>query len=131
MTTLRRSLPTPTLFLAILLALLWVVPSAHAASDAVATMARIVSDMHHYPSDSQKETLADISQNQNLSEATRTLADVIQHIEHQPSEEGIARLESVLADPEATEAEKTLADVVMRFKHKAGPGSQEMLDKLK
>lgn len=105
-------------------------PFAVAESDAVAKMARIVSEMNHFPSEEQKETLAEISKNENSTESTQTIADAIRNIEHKAKPEDVAELEKIAGKPSASEAEKKLADIVMDFHHKVGPEAQETLNTL-
>ncbi|WP_404365079.1 hypothetical protein [Marinobacter sp.] len=86
--------------------------------------------MNHFPSDDQKEILAEISGNENNSEAARTIADAIRNIEHKAGPEDAAALREVVEDPSATRAEKQLASVVLEFHHKAGPEAQKTLKAL-
>jgi len=113
-----------------LVTLLLLSPFALAESDAIGTMAKMVSGMNHFPSDEQKETLAGISRDDSNSEATRTIADAIHDIEHKATSEDVAALKAITGDSSASEAEKALADVVIDFHHKAGAEAKETLEAL-
>lgn len=109
---------------------LLVSPAALAQSDAVATMAGILVDMQHFPSDAQKQTLAAISNDGSNSEATRTIATAIHNIQHKAQPDDVAALKKVENSADATDAEKKLASIVLGFHHMAGDEAKKTLGML-
>lgn len=106
------------LFSTLALALV-VVAAVPAIADAspVSTLAGILIDMNHFPSEAQKEQLAAISDDGDASDNLRAIASAVAGIEHAPSAEAQAELNGILVSEAASPAEKTLAGAVLRFRH--------------
>jgi uncharacterized BrkB/YihY/UPF0761 family membrane protein len=66
-----------------LFALLVIAPLSFAESNAISTMAKILTELNHYPSTENKARLAAISKDEVNSEATRAIAQAIHNVEHQ------------------------------------------------
>ncbi len=86
------------------------------AADPVAAMAGIVLGLKHFPSDSDKATLAAISQGDD-SDAVKTVAHAIANISHKVSAEDKAKLAAIIADDAAPDELKSLAAVVNGLNH--------------
>ena len=95
-----------------------------------ATLAGILADMNHYPSDADRRELDAIAASDAVDDDLRAIARAIAGIEHTPSAEAEARLNGILASEAATEAEKILAGAVLRFEHKASVEDQSALERL-
>eukprot|EP00163_Fabomonas_tropica_P029956 TRINITY_DN6614_c0_g1_i1.p3 TRINITY_DN6614_c0_g1~~TRINITY_DN6614_c0_g1_i1.p3 ORF type:complete len:131 (+),score=18.40 TRINITY_DN6614_c0_g1_i1:1047-1439(+) len=104
---------------------LFLSPAAMSQQGAVATMAGILAEMQHYPSDAEKKTLAAISSDESNTEATRTIATAILNIQHKAQTDDVEALKGVAKS--GTEAEKQLASIVMNFNHQAGSDAKETL----
>lgn len=94
------------------------------------TLAGILADMNHYPSDADRRKLDAIAGSSDVDDDLRAIARAIAGIEHTPTAEAQARLNGIIASDAATEAEKTLAAAVLRFEHKASVEDQSALEEL-
>lgn len=99
-------------------------------SDPIATMAQMLSEINHYPSAEQKETLKGIKENESSSNATQAIAQAIHDLEHKAQSEDVAELEEIAEDSSASGAEKQLANVLLNFNHKADAEAQKTLKEL-
>ncbi len=107
---------------------LLVSPAALAQSGAVSRVAGILSDMQHFPSDAQKESLAAISNDSSYSEEIRTIATAVRNIQHKPQPADVSALKKIQESSSASEAEKQLASIVLDFNHQP---SEQARGKLK
>lgn len=110
--------------------LLIIAPLSFAESNAIATMAHILTELNHYPSNEQKETLAAISKDESNSEATRAIAEAIHNIEHKPKAEDVATLKIVSETESTTEEEKQLAEIVTNLNHSVSAETKKALEAL-
>lgn len=113
-----------------LFTLLVIAPLSLAESNAIASMARILTELNHYPSAEQKATLAAISKDEGNSEATRAIAEAIHNVEHKANAEDVATLKIVTETESTTEAEKQLAEIVMNLNHSVSPETKKALEAL-
>lgn len=113
-----------------LFTLLVIAPLSLAESNAIASMARILTELNHYPSAEQKATLAAISKDEGNSEATRAIAEAIHNVEHKANSEDVATLKIVTETESTTEAEKQLAEIVMNLNHSVSPETKKALEAL-
>lgn len=104
--------------------------TALAASGAAQTIATIVKDLNHFPSEEQKQTLTEISEDENNSEALRTIAEAVRDMQHSVQAEDKADLEAIASNQEATEAEQQLASVVMNITHKPDSDAVAKLEQI-
>ncbi|HSX51348.1 MAG TPA: hypothetical protein VLF09_10340 [Cellvibrio sp.] len=105
------------------------VPS-FAESNAISTMARILTELNHYPSAEQKATLAAISKDENSSDATRAIAEAIHNVEHKAKADDVEKLKIVTETKSSTEEEKQLAEIVMNLNHSVSPETKKALEAL-
>jgi hypothetical protein len=103
---------------------------ALAASDATQTIAGIVKDLNHFPSDDQKQTLSKIAEDDENSEAVQTIASAVRDMQHTVQAEDRAELEEIASNADATEAEQKLATIVMNINHKPGPEAVAQLEQI-
>lgn len=94
------------------------------------TIAMILSDLNHYPSDEEKEKLAMISKDESTSEATQTLAKTLHDLQHKPSAEDKEALAAIVESEEASDAEKQLAKIIMDINHKPSAEAQAKLEEM-
>jgi len=121
---------TSTLSVIALFTLLVIAPLSFAESNAIATMARILTELNHYPSAEQKVTLAAISKDEGNSEATRAIAEAIHNVEHKAKAEDVAKLKIVSEIKSTTEGEKQLAEIVMNLNHSVSAETKKALEAL-
>ncbi len=105
-------------------------PAALSQSGAVSTMAGILAEMQHYPSDAQKEKLTAISNNSSYSEAAHAIAMAIRDIKHKAQSDDVSALKKITQSASASKAEKQLASIVLDFNHQVSAEAQEKLKML-
>jgi hypothetical protein len=116
--------------IALAVALLLAAATAHGAGQPLATMAGIVADMEHFPSDEEKATLAEIAGDDAADPRIRVIAEAIANIEHRPGEADREKLDEILQDPTASVAMKLVAGAVLRFEHEAAEADVQALEAL-
>lgn len=121
---------TSTISIIALFTLLVITPLSLAESNAIATMARILTELNHYPSAEQKVTLAVISKDESNSEATRAIAEAIHNVEHQAKADDVGTLKIVSETESTTEEEKQLAEIVMHLNHSVSAETKKALEAL-
>ncbi len=97
-------------------------PSLSMADGATHSMASILLELKHYPTDTDKKVLAGISQSEHSTANEKTLAMAISRIAHKADREDKAALKKISMSDDASEAEKTLALAILGMNHK--PGSE-------
>ena len=113
-----------------LFTLLVIAPMSLAESNAIGTMARILTELNHYPSAEQKATLAAISEDKSNSEATRAIAEAIKNVEHKAKADDVATLKVISETESTTAEEKQLAEAVMNLNHSLSPETKKSLEAL-
>lgn len=104
--------------------------SAAGSSPAISEMAKIVSNIAHYPSDKDKETLRGIVSNEKSTAGERTIANALLNMDHQVSSGDKTKLQELSKDASATPQEHELAEIVASLNHKATDKDKERLKKL-
>ncbi|MFQ5469934.1 MAG: hypothetical protein ACE5EH_06445 [Gammaproteobacteria bacterium] len=114
--------------------LLFVIPTAFAGSDhhhgnshAIQNMAKIMSHLNHYPSDSEKDKLRKIAGDSASSAHERTIANAMINLEHHVSSADRQKLRQIVEDDHASDSERNLAEIVMNLNHKPSRGDKEKL----
>lgn len=118
-----------TAVIALFTSLVVALPS-FAESNAIASMARILTELNHYPSAEQKATLEAISKDEANSDATRAIAEAIHNVEHKAKADDVTKLKIVSEIKSTTEAEKQLAEIVMNLNHSVSPETKKALEAL-
>jgi hypothetical protein len=106
------------------------VSQAMAADKNVKTMAEIMLKLNHYPSDSEKETLRQISLSSTATDAEKTMANAMIHLEHTATAEDKKKLSKIVKDDSVSEDERTLAKIIRDVQHKPSAEDKEKLKKL-
>jgi hypothetical protein len=88
-----------------------------AESKAVQTMAGIVINLHHFPSDSDKQALMQIVQNKSTTAEERTVAQALMNFQHAPAPADKPGLEAIVNNDKAPSSLKTLAGVILNLHH--------------
>ena len=97
---------------------------------ALKQIADIVASLNHFPSDSDKATLAEISGNDSFPQGLRNMADAVANISHAPTDEGKAALAAIQANAEAPDSAKTLAGIIASINHTASADAKATLAEL-
>ena len=88
----------------------------HHTADPVAAMAGILINLKHFPSDSDKATLAAIAEGES-SDDVKAVAHAIANISHQVGDADKAKLAAIIANDAAPGELKSLAAVVNGLNH--------------
>ena len=94
---------------------------------AVQKMARIVLNMSHYPSETDKSALKAIAERATTSEHERAIATAIRRIEHTPTDADRQRLQAIAEDASAPGPVRDLARAVLGFEHQPTEEAQARL----
>jgi len=124
---------TPLLKKCALIMLLGLFSQAALADDASATrtIAGILVDLNHFPSDSEKAQLMAITQDQSVSPALRTVARAAHDIQHAAPADAQAALGEVLASDSASAEAKALAEIIMGINHMPGDAAKSRLNAMR
>jgi len=122
--------PMQRLLATLAFAVMMAAAPAIAADGPAATLAGILVDMNHFPSDAEKETLAGIAGDDSVDDHLQAIASAIAGIEHTPSAAAQAELNGILASEAASQAQKTLAGAVLRFRHQVSVEDRSALEDL-
>ncbi|MGD8937796.1 MAG: hypothetical protein PVJ72_00325 [Gammaproteobacteria bacterium] len=108
-----------------------VISQAIAGEDNIETMAQIMLKLNHYPSDSEKETLRQISLSSTSSKYEKTMANAMINLEHSAKPEDKKKLSAIVKDDSAPEDVRTLAQIIHDVNHKPSAEDKKKLENLK
>ncbi len=103
---------------------------AFADAAAIRTMADITMNLSHYPSDSEKQTLAAIAKSDDSSESEIAVATAISNMKHQVAAGDKEKLNSIIADDSAPADLRALASILISINHKPTESDTEQLKKI-
>jgi len=103
---------------------------AQEPGDALKQIADIVASLNHFPSDSDKATLAEISGNDSFPQALRNMADTVANISHSATAEGKEAMAAIQANMDAPESARTLAGIIASINHVASADAKATLAEL-
>lgn len=86
-------------------------------SEAVQTMANILAELNHFPSDENKEALKELISDERTTEQERVVAEALMNVAHQVSAEDKPLLEALIENASAPDAVQTLAEVIVNLNH--------------
>ena len=104
--------------------------SAIAGGDAISTMASIMMNLNHYPSDSEKQTLNGIANNSAASEHERIMAQAMINLQHKASDADMPKLKKIMNDDSASADAKDLAGIILNLNHKPSGSDKARLKKM-
>jgi hypothetical protein len=96
-------------------------------SQAVQSMAGILLQFQHYPSDSAKQTLGKIVEDKSSTADERTVAHALIDVQHVVAAADKPALEAIVADDKAAASIKTLANVILGLHHMPSDSDKEKL----
>ncbi len=119
----------------IAIALLGVFTQYSAAQDtnamgALKQIADIVASINHFPSDSNKAALTEISSNDSLPQGIRDMATAVANIAHAANAEGKEAMARIQASDQAPERAKSLATLIANFNHMLDDDAKATLTEL-
>ena len=110
---------------------LWAaMPNAMAHDASIKSMAGIIMHLNHYPSDSDKKTLAAIASDDHVSSGERTLAGALMRMQHSVEGQDAAALRALTADKHASQDERELATILLGIHHHPSASDQKQLKSL-
>jgi len=101
-----------------------------AGGSATQTMAKILVNLNHYPSDSEKDALRGIVNNKSLSEQERIIAQAMINLQHEATAADKPKLSKVMNDSSASADVRELAMIVHHLNHKPSGGDVAKLKKM-
>jgi len=121
----------PTAILSVVLLLGGVATTTGAAqSNAVQTMATILLHFQHFPSDADKQSLQQITEDKSATKDERTVAQALMDVQHTAAAADKPKLEAIVKDDKAASSVKTLASVILNLKHTPSESDKEKLKAL-
>lgn len=100
------------------------------AEDSIKTMAQIMINLNHFPSDSDKEVLRKITLDSATSQNEKTLASAMINLQHAASDADKQKLSAIIKDRAASENERNLAEIIYNLNHKPSSADKEQLKKM-
>lgn len=97
---------------------------------AMKTMAKIMINLNHYPSDGEKSQLMEITKNNMISENEKVLASAMINLQHHAAAADIPKLKSVASNEKASQAEKDLANIILSLTHTPTSADKAKLEKI-
>jgi hypothetical protein len=107
------------------------ISQAIAGEDNIETMAQIMLKLNHYPSDTEKETLRQITLSSTSSKDEKTMANAMINLEHSATAEDKKKLSAIVKDDSASEDVRTLAQIIHDVNHKPSAEDKKKLENLK
>ena len=96
-------------------------------SKAVQTMAGILANIQHVPSDADKQALAQITQDKATTPDERSVAQALMNVQHTAAAADKPSLEAIVNDAKASGSVKTLASVILGLHHFPSDSDKEKL----
>ncbi len=103
---------------------------AFADTAAIRTMADITMNLNHFPSDSDKQTLAAITNSDDSSESEIAVATAISNIKHQVAAGDKEKLHSIIVDDSIPAELRAVASILISINHKPTKSDVEQLRKI-
>jgi hypothetical protein len=101
-----------------------------AQSKAVQTMAGILINLHHFPSDSDKQALTQIAADKSTTADERTIAQALMDVQHTVAAADKPNLEAIVSNDKASSSDKTLADAILNLHHMVSDSDKAKLQAL-
>jgi hypothetical protein len=101
-----------------------------AESKAVQTMAAILLHLQHFPSDADKQSLKQITEDMSATKDEHTVAQALMDVQHAAAAADKPKLEAIVKDDKASSSVKTLASIILNLKHMPSESDREKLKAL-
>ena len=100
------------------------------AGPAIQEMVGIVLNLHHHPSDSEKDSLQKIANDGSASQDDRTIATALLNMNHRVTDADREKLNQIANDSTAPEADRKVAAILAGINHTPSDSDKEELKKL-
>ena len=101
-----------------------------AESKAVHTMAGILLHLQHFPTDADKQSLKQITEDKSATQDERTVAQALMDVQHTVAAADKPKLEAIVGAAKAASSVKTLASIILGLKHMPTESDKEKLKAL-
>ncbi|MEX0900346.1 MAG: hypothetical protein WD081_06605 [Gammaproteobacteria bacterium] len=101
----------------VILATLLALPAVAAETQAVKTIASVLVDFNHFPSDDDKMALQEVIDADTTSEEEAAVATALMNVQHKVQADDRKALQAIVADPDAASSTKTLAQILLDLSH--------------
>lgn len=91
---------------------------AASGNEAVPTMADILVELNHFPSDDDKDRLHAIVADENTTEHERAVAEALMGVEHKVSADDKKKLTALTNEDSVEDGVRLLAEALLDFNHK-------------
>ena len=105
-------------------------PVLSAEDSSTETMAVILVDLNHFPTDAEKETLQAIVDDEAASEQERTVASAMINLQHKATAADKEKMKMIMDDESASANLRELAGIVYRLDHKPNDTDKAWLSAL-
>ena len=102
-------------------------PALAAESAATETIAEVLLDLNHFPTDEDKRELEDLIAADTTTEEERALATALMNVEHKVQAGDREALQSILDDPQGTPTAKELAQILLDLNHRPSEDGKRKL----
>lgn len=104
---------------------------ALAEGEAIKTIATIVSELKHFPSDGAKQSLATIAKSSSASAGEKALAQAVLNFKHSAADSDKQALSKIAGDSNESTQVRELAMIVSGMSHMPNPTEVEKLKGMK
>jgi hypothetical protein len=101
-----------------------------AESKAAQTMAAILLHLQHFPSDADKQSLKQITEDMSATKDERTVAQALMDVQHTAAAADKPKLEAIVKEDKASSSVRTLASIILNLKHMPSESDREKLKAL-
>ena len=101
-----------------------------AESKAVQTMAGVLLRLQHFPTDADKQSLKQITEDKSATKDERTVAQALMDVQHTAAAADKPKLQAIVNDDKAASSVKTLASIILNLKHMPSDSDKEKLKAL-
>src|ERR1700730_2594991 len=129
----RREIPMKyrTAILSVVLFLGVVATVTNAAeSKAVQTMATILLHLQHFPTDADKQSLRQITEDKSATKDERTVAQALMDVQHTAPAADKPKLEAIVKSDKESSSVKKLAEIILKLSHMPSESDKEKLKAL-
>ncbi len=105
-------------------------PVLSAEDSSAETMAVILVDLNHFPTDAEKETLRAIVDDEAASEQERAVARAMINLQHKATAADKEKMKAIMDDESASANLRELAGIVYRLDHKPNDTDKAWLTEL-
>ncbi len=104
--------------------------TSFAGNSAIQSMAKIMMNVNHYPSDGEKETLKNIVGDKSASKHEQIMAESMINLQHKASPADKEKLSEIMNDDSASADARALAEIIHNLNHAPSDNDKSKLEKM-